>query len=141
MTGGVPYSVPFLMRLKEVDWRIIGHTAVTLNVFRNYQLVATVGSGTHSNLNLLFQPNQVGFFRTSSFVRLEFSWQLLTRWEIVSRSADRQLNPAEVLPNTAPAEPDTVEERIQEELSQPPEQLTQPVESHKTKHTLSLIHI
>ena len=100
VTGGAPYTVPFLMRLKEVDWRVIGHTPVTLNVFRNYQLVATVGSGTHSNLNLLFQPNQVGFFRTSSFVRLQFSWQLLTRWEIVSRSVDTAAVP-DVLPVTA----------------------------------------
>ena len=97
VTGGAPYTVPFLMRLKEVDWRVIGHTPVTLNVFRNYQLVATVGSGTHSNLNLLFQPNQVGFFRTSSFVRLQFSWQLLTRWEIVSRSATAPVEVESVL--------------------------------------------
>ena len=126
-----PIVVPFLMRLKEVDWYTFDRT-ISLNVVRGGQVVATAGPNAHSEFDLLFQPNQQAYFITSSFIRLATSWTLAVRWEIVSRSVDRQLNPAEVLPNTAPAEPDTESERIPTPLSQPPDQLAAPVESHKT---------
>ena len=89
-----PIVVPFLMRLKEVDWYTFDRT-ISLNVVRGGQVVATAGPNAHSEFDLLFQPNQQAYFITSSFIRLATSWTLAVRWEIVSRSVDK---PAAELP-------------------------------------------
>ena len=90
------WRVPFLMRLKEVDWYNIG-TSWDLNIMRGTSVVGTVGANSHTEWNLLFQPKDFGYFITSSFIKQAFNWQLLTRWEIVSRSVDAPVEIESVL--------------------------------------------
>ena len=91
-----PIVVPFLMRLKEVDWYTFDRT-ISLNVVRGGQVVATAGPNSHSEFDLLFQPNQQAYFITSSYIRLATSWTLAVRWEIVSRSVDAPVEIESVL--------------------------------------------
>ena len=126
-----PFNFPFNARLKEVYWRMWEHSASRLLVKRgnSYTTVATIESNVPQQLDIPFGP-EIMIFQTESFIKATFRWQIAAKWEI--QGAAPALDTMGVLPNTAPAEPDTESERIPTPLSQPPEQLTQPVESHKT---------
>ena len=137
--GEPPLAMPFEMRLKGVGWYPYGKNW-DLNVIRNTTVVATVGANSYTDLDILFQPVLNGWFQTSSFVRLAFNWNLLTYWEIVSKSGSRvEQVPAEVLSSMAPGMQDIESERIQEPLYQSPEQLAAPVESQKTNRLAAWI--
>ena len=83
--GEPPLAMPFEMRLKGVGWYCYGKNW-DLNIIRNTTVVGTVGANSYSDFDLLFQPVLNGWFQTSSFVRLAFNWNLMTYWEIVSKS-------------------------------------------------------
>ena len=91
--GEPPLAMPFEMRLKGVGWYPYGKNW-DLNVIRNTTVVATVGANSYTDLDILFQPVLNGWFQTSSFVRLAFNWNLMTYWEIVSKSGIGMQQPA-----------------------------------------------
>ena len=103
--GEPPLAMPFEMRLKGVGWFPYGKNW-DLNIIRNTTVVGTVGANSYSEFDLLFQPVLNGWFQTSSFVRLAFNWNLMTYWEIVSKSGVD----ARVAESTHQASPDPIAE-------------------------------
>ena len=74
-------SSPYSMRLKEIRW--VNSRNHSLNIVRNNRVIATVPSGPRNEFNFLYEPGDQLLFTTSDFIRLQTSWSLIIRWELL----------------------------------------------------------